>query len=165
MQQLRSTLSRLTATSRLGAWALVVLWALIILVLMTQPGVDEIGGRRFRFGASSAGHAAFFMILAVLVGNALTRQPVRRWWWACVLTTIYGVATEVVQGTLVVGRTPSLADITADAFGAVVGATAWAALERMRDGDSVVEAMRSLGTRHPRQRERPPLPRVMHPEA
>jgi hypothetical protein len=156
---------RLTAGARLGAWLLVLIWALVIVVVMTQPGTEGLGRSRFRFDFSSAGHAAFFMILAVLMANALVTSGIRRrWWWAFVLTTLFGVATELLQGIAVPGRSPSMADVSADTVGAALGAWVHLALERLRGGATMREAVQSL-TAPPQLPSRPPnLPRTMHPE-
>ncbi len=101
-----------------------VCWALIILTLVLQPGAEEIGRRRLRLDVTSLGHAAYFGVLAVLVGNALIRFGIHRTaWWSIVTVVLFGIVCEIVQLS-VPGRTPSMPDLAADVVGACGGAVA-----------------------------------------
>lgn len=142
------------ATTHVGAWLLVVCWALIIIVLLTQPGVDETGGRRLRLGGSSIGHAAFFSILGFLVAHALARQHLwRHWWWTVVIVAIFGIGGEVVQSG-VPGRSPSLVDLGADALGGLAGAVAWTVMARWQSGANLRRAAAIWPPRRRRRRRR-----------
>lgn len=132
---------RNVAASRVGAWILVVCWALIILTLVLQPGGEELGRRRLRLDVTSLGHAAYFAVLAVLVGNALLRSGVRRTgWWSIVAVALFGIACEFIQ-VGVPGRTPSMPDLAGDLVGACAGALALGMLaaryEQFRPGPRI----------------------------
>ena len=81
-------------------------------------------------------HATEYAIFAALLARAF---GVRRWWWAIIAGALYGVSDELHQ-TFTPGRSGNdLGDISADAVGAIVGATAWFLLRRRR-GDGTKAA-------------------------
>jgi len=84
-------------------------------------------------------HIAMYGLLSTLIVRAMAGG---RWlgvrtsvfWSAVVLATLYGVSDEVHQ-SFVPGRTADVADVVADAIGAVVAAgllLAWAIIRRRR---------------------------------
>jgi len=57
---------------------------------------------------------------------------VRRWWWAIIAGTLYGVSDEFHQ-TFTPNRSGNdLGDLTADFIGSFIGATAWRLLHKWR---------------------------------
>jgi VanZ family protein len=131
----RSRRRTAVAATRAGAWGLVVLLALIVVTLSLQPGTEELGRRRFRFDASSAGHAMYFAFLGFLLANAIVRQGVRRpVWWSIVVAALFGIATELAQASVPM-RTPSMADLVADLVGSAAPAAAFVVVRARHEGE------------------------------
>ncbi|MDT8339981.1 MAG: VanZ family protein [Longimicrobiales bacterium] len=73
-------------------------------------------------------HFALYFVLGSALAHARGRTPSPIPHWILLLAgLLYGVTDELHQG-LVPGRTPSLADLTADATGLAVGYLAYHAL-------------------------------------
>lgn len=156
MQARGSTGWHTPAATRVGAWILVICWALILVVLAVQPGADDVGRNRFRLDLSSVGHAAAFGALAYLVMHALSlhRGVQRAGWWCLVLTTLYGIATEIAQASVPL-RSPSMADLVADVAGALAGIAAFGALATWQAGASLGSSLRSVIPARAGTHERP----------
>ena len=74
-------------------------------------------------------HATEYAIFAFLLARAF---GVRRWWWAIIAGTLYGVSDEFHQ-TFTPNRSGNdLGDLTADFIGSFIGATAWRLLHNWR---------------------------------
>ena len=107
-------------------WVPAILWFAFIFVLSSQsrlPGTGQVSDKQ--------AHAAAYGVLAILCLMGLTG-----WRWrrvagatllgAFVITVLYGISDEFHQ-SFVPGRSPDVADVVADAVGAVLALTAaWA---------------------------------------
>ena len=95
--------------------------ALVIAAMALAPG----GAAAPRLlGWDKVEHAAAFAALALLARAA---WPGLSRGWTAGLLLVYGAGIEIAQASALVGRTASLADFAADAFGVAVGlAAAWA---------------------------------------
>ncbi|MGY1857428.1 VanZ family protein [Modestobacter sp. SYSU DS0290] len=104
-----------------GAFAVAVLISLAVLfappsdVPDSPPGVDKLV------------HLLLFAVLAVSgrwagVGRSALAG----------ILVLYAAVSELLQGTDLVGRDASVADLLADVVGVLVGLAAWAALARRR---------------------------------
>ena len=80
------------------------------------------------YGLDKLVHGALFAALAVTARWAGVRRGV-----AAVLLVLYAALSEVLQGTSLVDRDASVADLLADAVGVLVGLLVWAALTRRGD--------------------------------
>ena len=102
------------------AWAMMV----IIFVLSSMSQLPRVpGGFDVDDGVA---HAVAYGVLAALLlrgltGGALRRVSVEAAWLAVLLATLYGVTDEVHQ-RFVPGRTAEVADLIADAVGAIAAA-------------------------------------------
>lgn len=109
---------------------LYLLWILIILGVSLTPGnqVPEINLPHL----DKIGHTIFYAILALLGCEAFAR-PGRVWQAfavSFVLAVLYGGLLELSQAAFVQGRSAEMADLFADAAGALAGAACWAFAKR-----------------------------------
>ncbi len=74
-------------------------------------------------------HTTEYAILGFLIARAL---GVRRWWWAIVIGTLYGVSDEFHQTFTPHRSGNDLGDMSADLLGSTLGACAWFLLRRLR---------------------------------
>lgn len=119
-------------------WSL--LWALIILVLTLMPGEDvpDLGWAEL-LNLDKPVHAVLFGIQTWLLGVALSGAT--RWgkpWRRPALTAagislVYGGLTELLQGTMMLGRTADPFDLLADGVGITI---AYLILRRSMQGQA-----------------------------
>lgn len=88
---------------------------MVISFVALLPGAQ---GRPTLIGWDKLDHIASFAALTLL---ARTGWPDRRRWIPAAALFAYGVALELLQGTELVGRTASLADLAANALGIGLG--------------------------------------------
>lgn len=125
---------RAPGARRAAAWGAVVAWALGIAWASSQPaggGVPLPGP-----GLDKAAHLAVFAVLGALAAVALRFEGCSPWRSAAAgaaLATAYGGLDELHQ-RWTPGRVASLADLAADATGAVFGAAAVGRLARRGAG-------------------------------
>ncbi len=115
----------LAATSPFIRWLPPVLWGLVIFVLSLMPGGQ---GNMLLFGIphfDKVGHFGMYAIWAFLIFMALCGYPLisqtKAFWISVLLGAITGVALEYGQYFMHQGRSFELADMIANAFGAVIG--------------------------------------------
>lgn len=107
---------------------LTLLWALLILLLCLMPG-NSLPQWSWAdlFQVDKLVHALLYGILAFLMAIGLRRQQGHgalrsSLWWATLLVCVaYGIGLEVMQGTLLDGRTGDVLDAVANTAGALVG--------------------------------------------
>ena len=116
----------LAATSPFIRWLPPVLWGLVIFVLSLMPGGQ---GNMLLFGIphfDKVGHFGMYAIWAFLIFMALSGYPIisktKAFCISVLLGAITGVALEFGQYFMHQGRSFELADMIANAFGALVGA-------------------------------------------
>ncbi|HQW87078.1 MAG TPA: VanZ family protein [Flavobacteriales bacterium] len=118
-------------------WAL--LWAAVILGLCLIParGLPEWDWFSL-LDLDKLVHAGMFFILSLLLAQAFRTadQPVRYLFWGIVISVLYGVATEFMQGLEALGRRTDPADMIANTVGAI--AAAGYATWRERKGRAIV---------------------------
>ncbi len=102
-----------------GAFAVAVLVSLAVLF---TPGSDVPGAPP---GVDKVVHGLLFAVLALTGRWAGVPRPV-----LAGLLVGYAAVSEVVQGLVPLGRSASVGDVVADAFGVLVGLTVWAVLHR-----------------------------------
>jgi VanZ family protein len=100
----------------LARWAPPFAWAALLFALSHQPGGDLPA---LFEGADKVAHVLLYAPLGFLLGRAVGVA-----WLAVLLATAYGVTDEWHQ-LYVPGRSPSIADVVADAIGATLGAALW----------------------------------------
>lgn len=102
-------------------WALA--WALLILVLCLMPG-SELPAWSWVdiLDLDKAIHAFLFFVLTILIAQVFrTRGRPGRWaLWAFLLSALFGVATEYMQGLEALGRRTDPLDMLANAAGALL---------------------------------------------
>jgi VanZ family protein len=115
-----------TSQSPFIRWIPPVLWGLVILVLSLMPGGK---GNMMLFGIphfDKVGHFGMYAIWTFLFFMALKRSPgltgKRSFWISLLVGTLTGVVLEFGQYFMAQGRSFELADMVANAVGAVVGA-------------------------------------------
>ncbi|HET6282893.1 MAG TPA: VanZ family protein [Polyangia bacterium] len=115
------------------AWLPPILWATLIFVLSAIPG-DGLPPLPVA-QTDKLIHAAVYLVLGVLCFRALARTtrlgPRAALAAAALLATLYGAGDELHQ-RFTPGRSPDLADVAADAFGAVAGVLLIGAVKRRR---------------------------------
>lgn len=102
-------------------WVPVIIWCLIIFYLSSRPNLEiPIKLSYIDLG----GHAAFYALLALLLGRAVqlkNRSSKLKYSFAVIISaTIYGAFNEVYQ-SYIPTRDPSLADEIANLAGACIG--------------------------------------------
>jgi VanZ family protein len=95
-----------------GSWVYPVALALTILMASSQSEVTVPSGRHL----DKVGHFLAFGLLGTLVART---QPMRRWWLGAVAASLFGLVDEGVQ-SFTPGRFVEVADMVADAAGAVL---------------------------------------------
>lgn len=114
-------------------WA--IIWALIILWLCLIPGDDLPEWDWFALlDLDKLVHARMFGTLAVLLAGAFIAQkrPARFVLWAVVISALYGLSTEWMQGLEALGRRTDINDMIANTVGSILGA--WFVAYRSRKG-------------------------------
>ena len=113
------------ADSRLIRLLPPVLWGLVIFVLSLMPGGQ---GNMLLFGIphfDKVGHFGMYAIWAFLIFMALSGYPLasktKAFWISVLLGAFTGVALEYGQYFMHQGRSFELADMIANAFGALIG--------------------------------------------
>ena len=104
-------------------WA--ILWALVILWLCLIPGDDLPEWDWFALlDLDKLVHAGMFFILAALLAQAFVGggSPKRHVLWACIISIVYGVSTEFMQGLEALGRRTDINDMIANSVGALIAA-------------------------------------------
>ncbi len=106
-----------TATSR-GGWLVAILWAAFIFILSSIPGwkLDFVPPI---WGWDKLAHVVLYAVLGVLILRALGFRRAA-FGLAIIFSVAYGLFDELHQ-VFVPGRTPSLADLAADAVGSTIG--------------------------------------------
>ncbi len=114
------------ANSPIIRWLAPVLWGLVIFVLSLMPGGQ---GNMLLFGIphfDKVGHFGMYAIWAFLIFMALCGYPLnsktKAFWISVLLGAITGVALEYGQYFMHQGRSFELADMIANALGALIGA-------------------------------------------
>ena len=115
-----------------------VLWALVILFLCLLPGSSLPAWDWFALlDLDKLVHAGMFFVLALLLSRALLARGASRWLlWAVLISALYGVATECMQGLEAMGRRMEINDMIANTVGAI--GAGWFAHFRARKGRAVV---------------------------
>ena len=109
-------------------WLPVVLFAALIFLGSSIPG----NKLQIPFNLwDKLVHACEYAVFAFLLARGF---GVRRWWWAIVAGTLYGVSDEFHQTFTPHRSGNDLGDLTADLVGSTIGATAYMIL-RGRRGD------------------------------
>ncbi|MDQ8154739.1 MAG: VanZ family protein [Gemmatimonadota bacterium] len=106
-------------------WLHALLWAVFIETLVLWPSPPDVPQPFTIVGFDKMVHAAVFAVQAALVGRAL-RIDGRPWWPAMVGSIAFGAVTEWQQ-QFIPSRSMELDDLLADAIGAVVGLSVFAA--------------------------------------
>lgn len=111
-------------------WAPAIVFASAIFFISSLPGASL--PTVAIWSADKVVHAAVFAVLGLLVALPLDRlKLVERKGWliavAALIATAYGVSDELHQ-RFTPGRSPDVADVVADAVGAVIGAWTWVAI-------------------------------------
>lgn len=118
-------------------WAL--LWAAVILGLCLVParGLPEWDWFSL-LDLDKLVHAVMFFVLSLLLAQAFRTagRPANYLFWGIIISALYGVATEVLQGLEALGRRTDPADMIANTVGAVVAAVF--ARWRVRAGKAIV---------------------------
>jgi VanZ family protein len=116
-------------------WSL--LWALIILILCGIPGRDIPHISLLEFlSFDKFVHAGIFYVLILLtIRGFLLQTSFKKLQQsaksiALVLCIIYGGSLEIMQGTLLVGRTADVFDFLADSLGCILGLLTYNWVER-----------------------------------
>ncbi len=102
-----------------------VLWGCLIIVLSLLPGGKtnlQLFGIPY---ADKVGHFGMYAIWSFLIYNAFFRpnkltRP-QAFWSTIILSTLIGIALEYGQNTVTIGRSYELADMVANALGAISG--------------------------------------------
>jgi VanZ family protein len=83
-------------------------------------------------------HACMFFVLALLLANAFRVKgtPTRYLLWAVVISILYGVGTEFMQGLEAMGRRTDPLDMIANTAGALLAA--WFATWSLRKGRNFI---------------------------
>ena len=120
------------ASERLRRVAPLVGWSLCVVVASaaTPPG-DGLAAAPFGLGVDKWVHFGAYAVTAYLAAVALRARDARRLALAAVVAVVLGGSVELLQATLP-ARQAGLADAAANAVGAVVGAAAYAVVERAR---------------------------------
>jgi len=113
-------------SSFLKAYWAALIWAAFILLLMSLPGKDL---PNFDFWAidieDKIGHVTVFGFLCVLIVFGAVKRKIsltaKTLWTVVLIGTIYGGATELLQGFAFPSRFASLLDFLADTVGSVLG--------------------------------------------
>ena len=110
----------------LNAYGAAIFWAAFILLLMSLPGKDLPDFDIWAINIEDKlGHIAVFGLLSCLMVWGLVRRmnSVNRksFWCIFLLVTLYGAATEILQGVAFPTRFASVSDFIADAIGAGLG--------------------------------------------
>lgn len=114
-------------------------WAMVILVLCLIPGKDLPEWKWFSlFDLDKLVHAGMFFVQTLLLANAFRVKgtPVRYLFWAVVISVLYGVGTEIMQGLEAMGRRTDPGDMIANTLGAL--AAAWFASWSLRKGRNFI---------------------------
>jgi VanZ family protein len=104
-------------------WGPAIAWAIVIFIGSSIPGhsLPKTGIW------DKLEHATEYAIFAALLAWGF---GIRRWWWAIIAGALYGVSDEFHQ-TFTPGRSGNdLGDMSADAVGAIVGATLFYVVRR-----------------------------------
>ncbi|MBP6731112.1 MAG: VanZ family protein [Chitinophagales bacterium] len=102
-----------------------ILWAAFILVLCLMPGRDLPSVSLFQF--DKLGHFGIYLILSVAMFYGWVKQSTysalhqNTFLKIVLITSVYGFAVEVMQGTLTADRQFDIFDAIANSSGAVVG--------------------------------------------
>ncbi len=111
------------AWGRIAPWIPAALIAIALFVLSSTPGTQFPTVKIW--GADKVVHAVLYGTLAVTLAMPLSRlrlsaQPFKFVLTACFIAVLYGVLDECNQA-FIPFRTPSVADVIADAVGALCG--------------------------------------------
>ena len=106
-------------------WLPPVLWGCLIIVLSLLPG----GKTHLQlFGiphADKIGHFGMYAIWSFLIYQAFVRPEnisrSKAFWSTILLSSLIGIVLEYAQNTVTIGRSYELADMVANALGAVTG--------------------------------------------
>jgi VanZ family protein len=101
-------------------WAL--LWAGVILWLCLIPGKSLPEWNWFAIlDLDKLVHAGMFFVLALLLAQAFRNggAPMRYVLWAVVISAVYGLGTEFMQGLEAMGRRTDIIDMIANSLGAM----------------------------------------------
>ena len=107
-------------------WLPPVLWGCLIIVLSLLPG----GKTNLQlFGiphADKIGHFGMYAIWSFLIYHAFIRPDrlthAQAFWSTILMSSLIGMALEFGQSTVMIGRSYELADMMANALGAITGA-------------------------------------------
>lgn len=97
-------------------------WAAVILFLCLLPGSKLPEWDWFALlDLDKLVHAGLFFIQALLLARAFHARgtPVRWLLWSLVITVLYGLATEFMQGLEAMGRRTDINDMIANSVGAL----------------------------------------------
>lgn len=102
-----------------------IAWAIVILVLCLIPGKALPEWNWFALlDLDKLVHAGLFFVLAVLLAQAFVNNgsPTRYILWACFISIMYGLSTEIMQGLQALGRRTDINDMIANSMGAILAA-------------------------------------------
>ena len=117
---------------------LTFLWALLILLLCLMPG-SSLPKWEWTdlFQVDKFIHALLFGVLAFLMAIGLRKQQgsgtlrSSHWWAVVLVCCVYGIGLEIMQGTLLSGRTGDPLDALANTVGAMLGGVYFRREERL----------------------------------
>ncbi len=118
--------------SAFGLWLAAIAW---LSLTPHPPKIDDP-----LLGWDKLQHASAYAVLAFLGGRLwvlFARRPLLGWLFAAVGCALVGISFEVAQAQMNIGRVLEVADMAANALGALAvfaGAALWIGLKGRRDG-------------------------------
>ena len=93
-------------------------WTLLILVFSLVPHPPELALPFLSWDKFQ--HASAYALLTLFIGRSWTCfRPwnARIWWWAAASALVFGIAIELLQGLMGIGRSADPRDVLANAIG------------------------------------------------
>ncbi len=119
-------------------WLPPVLWGCLIIVLSLLPNGKtnlQLFGIPY---ADKVGHFGMYAIWSFLIYHAFIRpnkiSRSKAFWSTILLSSLIGIALEYGQNTVTIGRSYELADMVANALGAITGTVMGFLLIKMSSG-------------------------------
>ncbi len=120
-------------------WLPPVLWGCLIIMLSLLPGGKtnlQLFGIPY---ADKVGHFGMYAIWSFLIYHAFIRPdkltPAKAFWLTILLSSLIGILLEYGQNTVFIGRSYELADMVANALGAVAGTIAGYIVIKKKSGE------------------------------
>ena len=96
-------------------------WSALVLYLHLLPGKElNLDGWYIKYHMDKVAHAVMFAVLFLLWFQVFIRssfKPSSSYYFSIFIIVIYGATLELLQGTVVVGRTSDMLDLLADIAG------------------------------------------------